>query len=103
MGLAVPVPMWWSEHREQFHPSDGDTAVSRCHLQLSPHHLVAVGGLFLVGTVSFCREVWGKDKTKSIFYFNKNGSSSGQSHWDGVGVGWGADVPLRGVVSKALT
>ena len=103
MGLAVPVPMWWSEHREQFHPSDGDTAVSRSHRRLSQHHLVAVGGLFLVGTVSFCREVWGKDKTKSIFYFNKNGSSSGQSHWDGVGVGWGADVPLRGVVSKALT
>ena len=58
-------------------------------------------GLFLVGTVSFCREVWGKDKTKSIFYFNKNGNSSGPSHWDRVG--GGADVSLRGVVSKALT
>ena len=79
--------MWWSEHREQFHPSDGDTAVSRSHRRLSQHHLVAVGGLFLVGTVSFGREVWGKDKTKSIFYFNKNGSSSGRSHWDGVGGG----------------
>ena len=59
----------------------------------------------MVGTVSFCREVWGKDKTKSIFYLKKKWEffRAIPLGWSWGRVGWGADVSLHGVVSKALT
>ena len=102
MGLAVPVPTWWPEHREQFHSSDGDTAVSRSHRRLSQHHLVAMGGFFwweLSVSAGRCGE---KIKQNQYFILTKTGVLQGDPTRIELG-GGGADVSLHGVVSKALT
>ena len=102
----MPVPVWWSEHREQFHPSDGDTAVSRSHRRLSQHHLVAMGGFFwweLSVSAGRCGE---KIKQNQYFILTKMGVLQGDPtgmEWVCVCGGQGGDVSLRGVLSKALT